>query len=512
MVLSLVFRRILFVFPLVSALFPGPPVVAADANKPPDPNIIVILADDVGWGDAGCYGATKVKTPNIDRLAAGGQRFENAHASAAVCTPTRYSLITGQYSWRRDAVGVNRGVANGNSSLLIPTTMATAPGLLKQAGYRTGVIGKWHLGFGETKPDYNGELRPGPLEIGFDEFFGIPATNDRLPTVFVRDHRVVGLDPSDPIEVSYDKDESERQGLSSWAAGRQRIGWGKGGKSAWLKDVDIAETHTGEAIKFLERNKNNRFFLLFTPHDVHAPKIPQTRFAGTSGLGDRVDMLLGLDDAIGQILQTLDRLGLTKDTLIIYSSDNGAYVNDEQGHRPTGPFRGIKSQSWEGGHRVPFIARWPGHIPPSVSTDLVSTLDIPATICSAAGISLPVDALPDSHDLLPAMLGEKDAPKRDNLIIQCGAGHLSVRSGVWKYIPDLAVAEGWKSAKKDPKAPARPGLFDLFKDPGETTNLIAEYPAEAQHLAGLLEKAKSGPVTRVPELPTPTQDPNPPTM
>ncbi len=469
---------------------------ATSDASPSKPNIIVILADDVGWGDAGCYGATKIKTPHIDRLAAEGLRFENAHASAAVCTPTRYSLLTGQYSWRRDAVGVNRGVANGNSPLLIPTEMKTAPGLLQQAGYRTAGIGKWHLGFGTTKPDYNGDLRPGPLEIGFHEFFGIPATNDRIPTVFVRDHRVVGLDPADPIQVSYDKDEAGLQGLTSLSAGRQRIGWGKGGKSAWWNDADIAETHTGEAIKFIERNKDNRFFLYFAPHDVHAPKIPQKRFAGVSGLGERADMLLGLDDAIGQILQTLDRLHLAKDTLIIYSSDNGAYVNDEQGHRPTGPFRGIKSQSWEGGHRVPFIARWPARIQPGVSTDLVSTLDVPATICAAAGVALPNDALPDSYNILPAMLGEKHAHKRDNLIIQCGSGRLSVRSGPWKFIPDLDLADGWKSAKKDPGAPPRPGLFDLSKDPGETKNLVKEFPAESQRLADLLAKAQVTPVTR----------------
>ncbi len=221
------------------ALIAFAPLTGYAAGPPPSsPNIIVILADDVGPGDAGAYGATKIKTPNIDRLAAEGQRFENAHASAAVCTPTRYSLLTGQYSWRRDAAGVNRGVANGNSPLLIPTDMKTAPGLLQQAGYRTAAIGKWHLGFGTTKPDYNGELRPGPLEIGFDEYFGIPSTNDGIPTVFVRHHRVVGLDPADPIQVSYDKEEAEREGLSSWAAGRQRIGWGQGGKSAWWADVD----------------------------------------------------------------------------------------------------------------------------------------------------------------------------------------------------------------------------------------------------------------------------------
>lgn len=474
----------------------SPLLIEAAEPNPSAPNIIVIFADDVGVGDAGCYGATKIKTPNIDRLAVEGQRFENGHASAAVCTPTRYSMLTGQYAWRSNANGVNKGVSNGNSPLLIPTTMTTAPGLLQQAGYRTAVIGKWHLGFGATQPDYNAELRPGPLEIGFHEYFGIPATNDRIPTVFVRDHRVVGLDPADPIQVSYDKKTAESAGLSAWAAGRQRIGWGKGGKSAWWKDGDIADTHTGEAIKFIERNKDQKFFLYFAPHDVHAPKIPQKRFAGVSGLGERADMLLGLDDAIGKIQRTLDRLGLTKDTLIIYSSDNGAYVNDEDGHRPTGPYRGIKSQSWEGGHRVPFIVRWPARIQPGVSADLVSTLDVPATICAAAGVTLPADALPDSYNLLPAMLGEADAAKRESLIIQCGSGNLSVRSGSWKFIPDLALADGWKAVKKDLTAPARPAIFDLSKDPGETRNLIEEHPAEAARLAEMLAKAKAATITR----------------
>ena len=461
------------------------------------PNIVVILADDVGWGDAGCYGGTKVKTPNIDRLAREGQRFANGHASAAVCTPTRYSLITGQYSWRRDAVGLNKGVANGESPLLIPTTITTAPGLLQKAGYQTALIGKWHLGFGLTKPDYNQELRPGPLEIGFHEFFGIPATNDRIPTVFVRDHRVVGLNAADPIQITYDKDEAQKKGLSPYAAGRNRIGWGKGGKAAWWKDTDIADTHTRECVQFLERNKDKKFFLFFTPHDVHAPIIPHKRFVGTSGLSNRADMLHELDWSIGEILNTLDRLGLAKNTLIMYSSDNGAYVNDEDGHKPTGPYRGKKSQLWEGGHRVPFITRWPARLQPSEPKDLVSTIDIAATICAAAGVAVPKDALPDSYNLLPALLGEKQAPVRDHLVLMSGTGHLALRSGDWKYIPDLDFADGWQAGnKKKPNAPARPGLYDLAKDPGETTNLFAEKSNDSKRLARMLDKAKADAVTR----------------
>jgi len=461
------------------------------------PNIIVILADDVGWGDAGCYGATKVKTPNIDRLACEGQRFEDGHASAAVCTPTRYSLITGQYSWRMDGSGLNKGVSNGDSTLLIPTGMTTAPGLLKQAGYKTALIGKWHLGFGLTKPNYNEELRPGPLEIGFQEYFGIPATNDRIPTVFVRDHRVVGLDPKDPIQYSYDEAEAKEQGMSAFAAGRNRIGWSKGGKSAWWKDTEIADTHTRESIRFIEQHKEEKFFLLFAPHNVHAPAIPHPRFVGGSGLGNRADMLQELDASIGEILQTLDRLNLTKDTLIIYSSDNGAYVNDEDGHKPTGPYRGKKSQLWEGGHRVPFIVRWPARIQPGVSADLVSTIDIPATICAAADIALPEKSLPDSFNLLPAMLGEKSATKRGHLVLMSGSGDLAIRSGDLKYMPDLALADGWYGGKKKKaNAPERPALFDLATDPGEKKNLLQEKPAAAKRLADLLAKAKSSPVTR----------------
>jgi arylsulfatase A-like enzyme len=466
----------------------------ADTTKP---NIFVILADDVGWGDAGCYGATLVKTPNIDRLAREGQRFENGHASAAVCTPTRYSLITGQYSWRHQAEGLNKGVAKGDAPLLIPATMTTAPSLLKQAGYRTALIGKWHLGFGETKPDFNAELRPGPLEIGFDEFFGIPATNDRMPTVFVRDHRVVGLDPADPITYSYDADEAKSLALTAWSAGRNRIGWAKGGKAAWWKDTEIADTMTRECVQFIERNKTQKFFLLFTPHNVHAPAIPGTRYVGSSGLGNRADMLQELDACIGELLQTLDRLGLAKDTLLIYSSDNGAYVNDENGHKPTGPFRGKKSQLWEGGTRVPFIVRWPARIQPGVPADLVSTLDVPATVCAAAGITPPKDALPDSYNLLPALLGEKAAPKRDHLILMSGNGDLAIRNSRLKYIPDLSVADGWYAAKKKTaNAPQKGALFDLSQDPGETENLLPKQSAEARRLDELLAKDQAAAVTR----------------
>ncbi|MFM7179960.1 MAG: sulfatase family protein [Verrucomicrobiales bacterium] len=491
-------RQSLFRLLLVlAASFSACPIATAEDSSTAKPNIVVILADDVGWGDPSCYGASKFTTPNLDRLARDGQRFLDGHASAAVCTPTRYSMLTGQYSWRRDVSGLNKGVAQGAAPLLIPTDMPTAPGLLKADGYRTAVIGKWHLGFGKTKPDYNAELRPGPLEIGFHEYFGFPATNDRIPTVLIRDHKVVGLDPSDPIEYTYKKEEATAKGLTQFAAGRNRIGYAKGGESAWWKDTELADTFTRESVKFIERNKDKNFFLLFTPHDVHAPVIPHPRFVGKSGVSMRADMLMELDWSVGQILDTLDKHGLAKNTLVIFSSDNGAYVKKEPGHLPNGPYSGEKSQLWEGGHRVPFICRWPARLTPGVSDKLVSTLDIPATICAAAGLDIPAQALPDSFNLLPGMLGEKNAPEREHLVVMSGNGHLALRSANLKYMPDLAFADGWKGGgQKKPGAKPRPALFDLSKDPGEKENLFGQRAELAGQLAKTLAAIQSATKTR----------------
>jgi len=460
------------------------------------PNVVIILADDLGYGDLSSQGATGIKTPNLDSLAREGLRFADAHASAAVCTPTRYSMLTGQYSWRRKAAGLDKGVAGGDSPLLIPTDSVTLPGLLKRAGYRTALIGKWHLGFGTSKPDYNQDLKPGPLEIGFDEFFGIPATNDRVPTVFVRNHRVVGLDPQDPIAYTF-QNPGKDSPMKNYAAGRQRIGWISGGKAAWWKDIDISDTLTGEAVKFIEKHQAKPFFLCFTPHDVHAPTIPHPRFAGTSGLGPRADMVHELDASVGLLLKTLERLDLTKRTLVILSSDNGAYKTAEGAHRPNGPWKGVKSQLWEGGHRVPFLAKWPGRIAPGESSALVSLIDLPATIAAAAGQSLPAGVAPDSFNLLPLMTGKDRNAGRDHLVVMSGKGDLALRQGPWKYIPDLATAAGWSSGKKPgKKAPSKPGLYHLGDDPGETKNLHTSKPEVSKRLASLLDKTRSNPVTR----------------
>jgi arylsulfatase A-like enzyme len=465
------------------------------------PNVVVILSDDVGWGDLGCYGAAKTKTPNLDTLAKEGMRFTDAHASAAVCTPTRYSLLTGEYSWRKNAPGLNKGVANADAPLLIPVGSTTLPGIMKKAGYRTAVIGKWHLGFGNTAPDYNKDLTPGPLEIGFDEFFGLPATNDRVPPVYVRDHRVVGLDPADPIQYTFNAKVAATGGMVKFAAGRDRIGFMSGGKAAWWKDTTIADTFTAEVVGFIERNKEKPFFLYFAPHDVHAPTIPNPRFVGSTGLGHRADMLSELDWSVGEVMKTLERLGLSKNTLVIFSSDNGAHPTYEFGHLPNGPWRGNKSQLWEGGHREPFIARWPGHIAPgTTSDDLVCLVDLAATAAAVVGEKLPEGGAPDSFNLLPTLLGQPKPMKRNTLVVMSGEGDLAIREGQWKYIPDLALADGWSAGPKKPNQPARPALYDLSTDKGETKNLLKEKPEVAKRMAELLEKAQSAKSTRPPSL------------
>lgn len=470
-------------------------LVSAEPKSPP--NVIVILSDDVGWGDLGCYGSTQIKTPNLDALARDGMRFTDAHASAAVCTPTRYSMLTGQYSCRVDAIGLNKGVANGASPLLIPVSAVTLPKILKTAGYRTGAVGKWHLGFGNAKPDYNQDLSPGPLEIGFDEFFGFPATNDRIPTVFVRDHRVVNLDPKDPIEYTYQAPVDPSSPLKKFSSGGSRIGWISGGKAAQWKDTELTDTFTREVVAFVERNQKNPFFLYYAPQNVHAPAIPNPRFAGSSGLTKRADTLVELDWSVGELMKTLERLKLSENTLVIFSSDNGAYIIDEKGHRPNGPWRGEKSQLWEGGHRVPLIARWPGHIPPGVSGELVSLIDLPATAAALAGVKPAADVAPDSFNLLPTLLGKTNPHPRDHLIVMSGNGALAIRQGNWKYIPDLKTANGWKSQPNKGEATSyRAGLYNLENDKGELTNLSGQEPEVTKRLAGLLEKTRATPATR----------------
>ncbi|MCX7012809.1 MAG: sulfatase-like hydrolase/transferase [Candidatus Sumerlaeota bacterium] len=292
-------------FAALAGRLPGLPAAPA-ADRP---NIVFILADDIGYGDLGCYGATKVKTPNLDRLATQGIRFTDAHSSSAMCSPTRYAVMTGEYAWRNPATTVF--VLDGEAPLCIRPGRMTLPSMLKQAGYTTGVVGKWHLGLGEGKTNYNAEIQPGPREVGFDYDFIFPATGDRVPCVFIEDRRVVGLDPNDPIAVDYTvKARSPEMAVN----GITRVGKMTGGAAAIWKDEQMAETLTKKAVAFLEQHKDERFFLYFPTHNIHLPRVPAPRFRGTSQAGVRGDVIQELDWSVGEVMATLDRLNLTNNT------------------------------------------------------------------------------------------------------------------------------------------------------------------------------------------------------
>ena len=325
------------------------------------PNVVIIYADDLGYGDVGCYGATRVKTPNIDRLASQGVRFTNAHSSSATCTPSRYAMLTGEYPWRKKGTGV----LSGSAGMIISPERTTLPSIMKKAGYTTGVVGKWHLGLGNGDVDWNGEIKPGPLEIGFDYCFLIPATGDRVPCVYVENRNVVGLDPNDPIQVSYrepigdeptGKDHPELLKMhpshghnQTIVNGISRIGYMRGGKDARWVDEDMADVITRKAIAFIEKHDEEPFFLYFSTHDIHVPRVPHPRFVGQSGLGPRGDAIVQLDWCAGEILKTLERLKLAENTLVIFTSDNGPVVDD-----------GYKDQAVEkldGPHAIRPVAR-----------------------------------------------------------------------------------------------------------------------------------------------------------
>jgi len=466
------------------------------------PNIIVILADDIGYGDVGCYGATRVPTPYLDRLSEQGVRFSDAHSPAATCTPTRYAMLTGEYAFRQPGTGILSGLA----PLCIKPGRPTLPAVLKQAGYATGCVGKWHLGLGTGNVDYNGEIRPGPLEIGFDECFIIPATGDRVPCVFVQDHRVVGLDAADPIRVSYggkigdDPTGREKPDLlkmkfshghdGTIVNGISRIGYMTGGKAARWKDEDMADTITSKADDFIGRHKDKPFFLYFATHDIHVPRAPNERFHDKSQCGIRGDAIHEFDWSVGQIMETLDRLGLARNTLLVVTSDNGPVlddgyadgaVKDSEGHAPSGPFRGGKYSPYEGGTRMPFLVRWPARVRPGTSDALVCQVDFLASFAALVGQPLPEEAGPDSFNVLPALLGESKEG-RDHLVEQ--AGVLSIRRGPWKYIPEKNKS---KNAAPDADKPSG-ALYNLADDIGENNNLIAQHPDKARELADLLQR------------------------
>jgi len=474
------------------------------------PNIVLIVTDDLGYGDVSAYGATALTTANIDRLAREGLRFTDAHATAATCTPSRYALLTGEYAWRKPGTGV----LPGNAALIVQPGRTTLPSMLKGAGYATGVVGKWHLGLGPGGgPDWNGDIAPGPTAVGFDYSFIMAATGDRVPTIYIEDRRAVGAEAADPIGVSYGKP------IGDWPTGKDhpellkmhpshghdqtivngisRIGYMTGGRGALWKDEDMADAFTAKATSFIEANRSKPFFLYFATHDPHVPRVPNPRFVGKTSMGPRGDAILEADWSVGEIAATLDRLNLTRNTLLIFTSDNGPVVDDGYqddavaklgNHKPAGPFRGGKYSNFEGGTRVPFIVRWPGHVAPGTSAALVSQVDLLASFAKITGQALRAPAAPDSTDVLNALIG-KSKTGRSELVEEAGA--LSLRQGNWKYIAPNNKQKINKETNTELGNDSVPQLYNLNADLGEMRNVASSHLDRVSSMAAALERIRT---------------------
>jgi len=476
----------------------------ARADASARPNVVIIYGDDVGYADVGAYGAKLIPTPNIDKLAREGLVFADGHCSAATCTPSRFSMLTGIHGFRH-----NVRVLAPNAPMKITAEMFTLPQLFKRAGYQTAVVGKWHLGLGDGKAptDWNGEVKPGPLEIGFDYSFLLPYTNDRVPCVYLENHHVVNLDPHDPLFVGkkpegvscteYPDGKKNRDAMTYYESshghnnsvinGIGRIGYQWGGKSALWDDETMADEFVKRAKQYLARQTKDRpFFLYFSSQDIHVPRTPHPRFHGKSQLTYRGDAMVQFDWATGEVLQALEDQGFADNTLVIFSSDNGPVYDDgyedgttvhtsteevDRGHDGSGPYRGGKYQIYEGGTRVPLIVKWPGQIKPGRSNALVNQIDFIASFAALLGIELAEDEAIDSRNILPALLGrsEEGLP----YMIE-EARTLALRRGAWKYI------QGRRNRASE--------LYNLEEDIGEQQNLVRENESIAREMREMLDR------------------------
>jgi arylsulfatase A len=479
------------------------------------PNIIVIMADDLGYGDASCYGAKAVQTPAIDQLAQEGVRFTSGYCSASTCTPTRFSLLTGTYAFRQKGTGI----APPNGPAIIRPGIETLPAILKRSGYATAVIGKWHLGLGDPAPNWNGELKPGPLDIGFDHCYLLPTTNDRVPQVFVEDRRVNNLDPADPLWVGdkspaddHPNGVSHRSTLKlDWSHGHNqtihngisRIGFYTGGTQARFRDEDLADAWVTESNRWIDANKDRPFFLFFASQDIHVPRIAHERFQGKTSLGPRGDCIVQLDWCVGELMKTLDRLNLAENTLVVFCSDNGPVLDDGYkddaveklgDHQPAGPYRGGKYSVWEGGTRTPFITRWKGRIAPGVSDEVVCTIDLSSSLAAITGQSIAPDGCLDSMDVSAALLGQPGAKGRDHLLQQDnGSGNYGLRVGDWKLVrlEKRGKSQAVVSKDESPLPNAKHTLYQLSTDPGERNDLSGTHPEVVERLTSQLDQLLS---------------------
>ncbi|WP_346238012.1 arylsulfatase [Niabella insulamsoli] len=485
-------KKILLLTGFVLQLLP-----LAAQKKNDKPNVIVIYIDDLGYGDLSCYGAQAVTTPQVDAIAKNGLRFTNGHCTSATCTPSRYALMTGVYPWREKG----HNILTGDAPLIIPTDKITLPKVFKQAGYTTGLVGKWHLGLGsEVAKNWNETIKPGPNEVGFDYSYIFPATADRVPTIFMENGKAVGLEADDTIQVNYrqkigndptGKEHPELLKLKASVGHNQtivngigRIGYMSGGQQARWVDEELAPTFLEKAKTFIDKNQQRPFFLYLAWHGIHVPRMPATMFKGKSALGFRGDAILEMDWAVGELMQQLKNLKLDKNTVIVFSSDNGPVLDDgyadeaEQkngNHRPAGPFRGWKTSIYEGGTRVPFIISWPGKIKPGTSDAMVNQIDLLASFAAYFQIPVPDGEARDSENLLATFTGKNKSGRSVMIEEGYGESRAIVKNG-WKYIP----AYGKVNEQ----------LYDLNSDLSEKTNVISRYPDKAAELQKLFLEIK----------------------
>ena len=482
------------------------------SEKKKQPNIIIMYADDLGFGDLTCYGAQGIPTPNLDKLAESGILFDNGYAPAATCTPSRYSLLTGSYPWRNPKAQI----LPGDAPAIITEDMTTMPKLLKKGGYTTGIVGKWHLGLGSGDNDWNQKLTQTPNNVGFDYSFIMAATNDRVPCVFLENSLVKNLDPSDPIEVYYGRenpypevptgrdnpellDMKHSHGHDNTIInGVGRIGFMRGGKSALWNDIDMADDFLEKATSFVTEHKDEPFFLFYAFHQPHVPRIPHPRFKGKSERGVRGDVIVEMDWCVGEMMKKLEELGIKDDTIVLFSSDNGPVLDDgyedQAGelagdHSQAGPLRGGKYSKFDGGTRVPFILSYPAEVKPGRSSALLCHVDFLASFAKLANVKIPEDSAPDSFDMLDQLLG-KTKEGRKELVVEGLHMQPVLRSGDITYLPPTE-GQGILCAGNETGHSPEPQLYDLSKDIGQIKNIADEEPDLLASMAKRFEELRA---------------------
>jgi arylsulfatase A-like enzyme len=483
------------------------------AQKPARPNVIVIIADDLGRGDVSAYKKGILQTPNIDKLANGGLRFTNGYSTSATCTPSRFALLTGMYPWRNERAKI----LPGDAPMLIDTASTTLADMFKTKGYNTGMVGKWHLGLGDGDINWNKDISETPNDLGFDYSYIMAATNDRVPTVYVENRRVKGLQSSDPLFVNYAKNfEGVPTALSNpelmttlkWHHGHNnsvhngvpRIGFMTGGKAALWTDEDMADEFLGKTLSFIDnhlpRKTKKPFFLYYALHQPHVPRVPNPRFVGKSGLGVRGDAILEADWCVGELLKKLEKEGLLNNTLILFSSDNGPVLNDgyydeaveKTGkHDPFGGLRGGKYSLFEAGTKVPFLAYWKGTIKPKVSDAMACQIDFMASLAPLIGTK---SNAKDSQNILDAFLGKSEQGRKD-LVIEA-MGRLAFRQGDYAFIPPYKGNAIHKEVNIEIGVSPEIQLYNIKNDPAQKVNLAKDNPEKVKEMQAAFKNATTG--------------------